>query len=395
VSFNLNMPATPVVVGGEFIFSYLINNQAATTLTGLAFDDYVALRYELLAVQQTTCPATVELDPGNLGSTVRMRNGALASGATCQITIKAKVRTGTPPSVYTEALDQPLTSHEAYPVAGNTTSLTVKAQQVITFAPLPDHTYGDAPFAMNATASSGLPVSFSSNTPAICTVAGNTVTLVGAGSMCQITAQQAGDAQYMPAAATKQFFVAKRSQTITFAALADKVLGAAPFAVSAASSAGLPVSFASTTPAVCTMAGATVTLVSAGTCAIVASQAGNANTLAAASVTRQFAVTNPAKQNQTISFAALGDKALGAAPFAVSATASSGLPVSFASNTPGVCTTAGNTVTLVAAGTCTIAATQGGNNVYNPAPPMARSFVVQNASGPVLAQKIFLPVVTR
>ena len=41
--------------------------------------------------------------------------------------------------------------------------LTVNAElaQTITFGPLADKVFGDAPFALSATASSGLPVSFS------------------------------------------------------------------------------------------------------------------------------------------------------------------------------------------------------------------------------------------
>ncbi len=44
------------------------------------------------------------------------------------------------------------------------------------------------------------------------------------------------------------------SQTITFGALGNQVLGAAPFTVSATASSGLPVSFSSLTNAVCTVA---------------------------------------------------------------------------------------------------------------------------------------------
>lgn len=60
--------------------------------------------------------------------------------------------------------------------------------------------------------------------------------------------------------------------------------------------------------------------------------------------------------------------------------ASSGLPVSYASTTPAVCTVAGNTVTMVAAGTCTITATQAGNGVYA---PLATSFALVLLAAPV------------
>ncbi len=75
------------------------------------------------------------------------------------------------------------------------------------------------------------------------------------------------------------------------------------------------------------------------------------------------------------------DKQLGDPPFALSASASSGLPVSFTSNTPGVCTVSGNTVTLIAIGTCSITATQDGNATINPATPVTRSFGVSLEGG--------------
>src|SRR6185369_16572333 len=100
-----------------------------------------------------------------------------------------------------------------------------------------------------------------------------------------------------------------------------------------------------------------------------ANQLGNANFLAATQVTQSFAVF---ALNQTISFAALPGKTFGAAPFTVSATASSGLAVAFSTLTTSVCTVSGTTVTLVGAGTCTIDANQPGNAGYNPAPQVSQ-----------------------
>jgi len=93
-----------------------------------------------------------------------------------------------------------------------------------------------------------------------------------------------------------------------------------------------------------------------------------------------FSVTGFSIQaSQTITFAALGNVTLGVAPFTISATASSGLVVSFASTT-GVCTVSGATVTLVALGTCTIQATQAGNKNYSAATPVYQSFQVTQGS---------------
>jgi hypothetical protein len=79
---------------------------------------------------------------------------------------------------------------------------------------------------------------------------------------------------------------------------------------------------------------------------------------------------------QTIAFGALADEPFGAAPFTLSASASSGLPVSFTSTTATVCTVSGATVSLVAIGTCTIQATQGGNGNYSAAAAVSQSFTV-------------------
>ena len=68
----------------------------------------------------------------------------------------------------------------------------------ITFGALSAVTYGDAPFTLTATASSGLTVAYTSSNPAVATIDGSTVTIVGAGSTT-ITASQVGDATYAAA----------------------------------------------------------------------------------------------------------------------------------------------------------------------------------------------------
>lgn len=60
----------------------------------------------------------------------------------------------------------------------------------------------------------------------------------------------------------------------------------------------------------------------------------------------------------------------------VTATASSGLAVSFNSQTTPVCKVSGATVTVIAVGTCTIQATRAGNADYTAAPPADQSFRV-------------------
>jgi dienelactone hydrolase len=175
---------------------------------------------------------------------------------------------------------------------------TVKTDQTITFGTLPNKVLGDPPFAVSATASSGLPVTFASSTPGVCTSGGTngaTITLAAAGT-CSITASQAGNSTFNPAPAVSRSFTvsSKASQTISFPSLPNRKLRSGPFQVTATASSGLPVSFTTTTPSVCTAGGTlgkTITLRARGTCTVKASQAGNASYLGAPPVSRSFWVT--------------------------------------------------------------------------------------------------------
>lgn len=82
------------------------------------------------------------------------------------------------------------------------------------------------------------------------------------------------------------------------------------------------------------------------------------------------------KGNQTITFSNPGAQNFGTTP-TLSATSTSGLPVTFTSSTGGVCTiTAGGALTFVTAGSCTIDADQAGNGTWNAAATVSRTFTV-------------------
>jgi hypothetical protein len=92
----------------------------------------------------------------------------------------------------------------AFSEATKDITLTIdKAGQEITFAPLDIRVFGEAPFTINATATSGLPVTFESNNTAIATVANNTVTLKSPGIM-MIVAKQDGNENYLAAYPVRQ-----------------------------------------------------------------------------------------------------------------------------------------------------------------------------------------------
>jgi hypothetical protein len=91
------------------------------------------------------------------------------------------------------------------------------ASQTITFDAIPDQLYGVSPFVIAAQASSGLPVTFTSATPAVCKTSGSLVMLLSVGA-CSLTASQGGNGVYSAATpVTRSFTVsqAKPSGTLT------------------------------------------------------------------------------------------------------------------------------------------------------------------------------------
>ena len=163
-------------------------------------------------------------------------------------------------------------------------------------------------------------------------------------------------------------------QEINFAQAPDRLLSDADFDLTATASSRLSVDLASETPEVCTLSGNTVHIVSAGICRVIAQQVGNGKYKPADSIYRQFSIN---KLSQLISFPALVNRTVLAPSFSFVATSTSSLPVILNIPTTDVCDTEdGITIRVVDAGTCTITATQPGDNTYASAEPVSRSFTV-------------------
>ena len=198
---------------------------------------------------------------------------------------------------------------------------------------------------------SGLGASFNS---LIITTAGNNTLSVN----LPITAV---GATIQPAALTASaaIDIMEQAQTITFGPLPNQPFGTASFNVSATASSGLPITFASTTPAVCTVAGSTVNLISAGTCTIQATQAGNTTFAAATPVSTSFTVTMVAP---TIGFT-VPNQTYGAAAFSVSASSNSTGVFTY-TVTSGPAIVWGSTLTLTGIGTVTLQASEAADVNY-------------------------------
>jgi hypothetical protein len=177
--------------------------------------------------------------------------------------------------------------------------------------------------------------------------------------------------------------ITANSQTISFVtAPALTLYGHAT--VSATASSGLAVSYSSSAPGVCSVDSSTglVTDIAAGTCIIAANQAGNSEFAPAAQATQSIPVIiNP---NQTITFGAAPSLSL-YGHGVVSATASSGLAVSYSSTTPAVCFVNSGTgeVSDLTTGDCIIAADRGSDAYHNAAPQVTQTLKVAAWSGSI------------
>ena len=166
---------------------------------------------------------------------------------------------------------------------------TEKQSQTLTFTAIPNKETTDPPFQVFATASSGLPITFSILAgPA--SISGNIITLTGATGVVEVQAQQLGNEKYKTTSAITTFTVTapeKQEQTITFEPLQDKTYGDAPFELEATASSGLDVKYIILDgPA--SLNGSLLTINGAGEIKVKAVQEGNNSFNPASPVERNF-----------------------------------------------------------------------------------------------------------
>jgi hypothetical protein len=89
---------------------------------------------------------------------------------------------------------------------------------------------------------------------------------------------------------------------------------------------------------------------------------------------------------QAITFAQPASQVMSSGALTVAPTADSGLTVSLASTTTGVCTVSGFVVTFVSIGNCSLTASQAGDSTYSAATNVVRSFAITNPQTITFAQ---------
>jgi photosystem II stability/assembly factor-like uncharacterized protein len=242
-----------------------------------------------------------------------------------------------------------------------------KFEQTITFNTLASKTFGDASFVLSASASSSLPITYSSSDPTVVSISGNIGIILKAGTVT-ITASQEGDDTFNPAPEIQQTLtISKATPSITWSNPADIVYGTTLSATQLNATSSIVGTF-TYTPAINTKLNAG----SAQQLSVTLSPTDDINYL---TTTAKVSI-NVSKAQQQITFGALPDKTIGDGPFTLTATVNSTLPVSYSTTSDKVGIASG-IVSLLKPGRVDITANQSGNENYNAAASVSQSFCIK------------------
>jgi subtilase family serine protease len=249
--------------------------------------------------------------------------------------------------------------------------------QIITFPPIPTKTFKKSPpFKLAATASSKLTITYSilSGPATNSGVLGNTVAILGGGTVV-LAANQLGNLTYAPAAeVTNSFIVNPSTQSITFPALGSKPYSTNPITLDARASSLLPIVYTITNGPASLVGSNSVVIAGIGSVIVSAMQSGNSDYLPATKLMN----FNVIRASQKISpFSPIPNQIGTNSAFPIALpTANSGLHVKVAIKS-GPATLVGNMISLTGAlGTVVLTANQIGDPNHLPAPQVTTSFKV-------------------
>jgi hypothetical protein len=229
--------------------------------------------------------------------------------------------------------------------------------------------FTDPDFDFVATSSSGLPTTFSVLDAPIGSVVNNKIHITGIGKTL-IVVKLAGNSSYRESTdKSTLFIVTKVPQTITLPQITQKTYGDTDIDPGATSTSGLRVNYSSSNTAVAIISNGKIHITGAGTTTIKALQAGEGYYDVAPDVSQTLTVS---KANQVITFPEIITKNLGSADFDPGAVSSSNLPVSYSSGAAIV----DGKLHLISAGSYIVTASQAGDNNYNAATSVTRTFTV-------------------
>ncbi|HUR58538.1 MAG TPA: MBG domain-containing protein, partial [Opitutaceae bacterium] len=195
VTFTYDGSATPPTNAGTYL-----------VVGTIADADYQGTASGTFTIAKATANVTLSsLTQGYTGTARSATATTGPAGLTVDFTYDGSA---TPPTnIGSYALVATISSPNYQGSASGTFTITPATQSITFVAPL-DHLPTDAPFALTATASSGLPVTFAlvSGSPGIATLSGSTVTLTGALGSVTVRAMQAGAGNFGAALAVDRTF---------------------------------------------------------------------------------------------------------------------------------------------------------------------------------------------
>lgn len=281
---SATVPVTPTSASVAPVFTSANSMTIPLGVTDAMFITAFGTPYPTLSLADTL-PAGMSftISPGTVNPVTGILGGTPAPGSAGTYPLTFKAVNGTLPN------------------ASQSFTLTVlkRSQTINAVAPPSPQTFTASPVPLSAGASSGLPVTFTSDTPWICTVSGSGAIMVSSGT-CMVSVSQAGNNDFHPAAnASIAFSFQPASQTLSFPAQIPATRAFVPggtFTLNplATSSSGMPVGYSTfgnfpcsvnSTPSGATN-GATVTMVAPGACQIQADQFGDSRFFAAPQVSQ-------------------------------------------------------------------------------------------------------------
>ena len=226
----------------------------------------------------------------------------------------------------------------------------------------------DKSVTLKASSTSGLKVIGTSQTPSVCRMAMDDLQFLAKGR-CEILWIQKGDEFHPPAINVTTSIRVMLSNQISASLEKEYKLSQAKVTTNPIASSAYPVALSSDTPSICTPNGKDIDLISPGRCQITFTQNGDEFVEAAAPLQLNFAVVG---KNQ-LTFSLPSSLLLSSKSFTLDGKSTSGLPISYESTTPSVCSTVGNTLNFLNIGKCEIRASQGASEFYEAATPVISS----------------------
>ena len=134
----------------------------------------------------------------------------------------------------------------------------------------------------------------------------------------------------------------------------------------------------SATPTVCYPVGTYITVISGGICTLNYSTPASSTYLASDVYPLTFEIT---RSTQTVAFTAVPPAPIAGKTLNLSATSTSGLPITFQSDSPSICSVNGSSLNLLKSGSCVVEAVQSGSATIAPA-SLAQTILVSSAPAP-------------